>query len=150
MSKLAAKDVIFTLGMERHPEGGWYARTFEDQVSADGRAQSTAIYYLLEAGDASHWHRVDAVEVWHYYAGAPLNLRISDGKTVVEHRLGNDLDAGERPQSWCRAMPGSRLSARVAGRWWDARWRRASSSPDSSWPTPIGSRGRINLSCRPR
>jgi predicted cupin superfamily sugar epimerase len=98
MSKLAAKDVIFTLGMERHPEGGWYARTFEDQVSADGRAQSTAIYYLLEAGDASHWHRVDAVEVWHYYAGAPLNLRISDGKTVVEHRLGNDLDAGERPQ----------------------------------------------------
>lgn len=98
MSKLAAKDVIFTLGMERHFEGGWYARTFEDQVSADGRAQSTAIYYLLEAGDASHWHRVDAVEVWHYYAGAPLNLRISDGKTVVEHRLGNDLDAGERPQ----------------------------------------------------
>lgn len=98
MSKLAAKDVIFTLGMERHPEGGWYARTFEDQVSADGRAQSTAIYYLLEAGDASHWHRVDAVEVWHYYAGAPLQLRISDGKTVVEHRLGNDLDAGERPQ----------------------------------------------------
>ncbi|WP_240233098.1 cupin domain-containing protein [Devosia lacusdianchii] len=98
MSKLAAKDVIFTLGMERHPEGGWYARTFEDQVSADGRAQSTAIYYLLEAGDASHWHRVDAVEVWHYYAGAPLNLRISDGKTVVEHRLGNDLHAGERPQ----------------------------------------------------
>lgn len=98
MSKLAAKDVIFTLGMERHPEGGWYARTFEDRASPDGRARSTAIYYLLEAGDASHWHRVDAVEVWHYYAGAPLKLRVSDGKTVDEHRLGNNLDAGQRPQ----------------------------------------------------
>ena len=98
MSKLAAKDVIFTLGMQRHPEGGWYAQTFEDQVSVDGRARSTAIYYLLEADDASHWHRVDAVEVWHYYAGAPLKLRLSDGMSVDEHRLGADLDAGERPQ----------------------------------------------------
>ena len=98
MSKLAAKDVIFTLGMRPHPEGGWYARTFEDGEQADGRARSTAIYYLLEAGDASHWHRVDAVEVWHHYAGAPLQLRISDGKTVNEHLLGPDLDAGQRPQ----------------------------------------------------
>lgn len=98
MSQLAAKDVIFTLGMERHPEGGWYARTFEDQMSADGRARSTAIYYLLEAGDASHWHRVDAVEVWHYYTGAPLRLRISDGNSVDEHVLGSDLEAGQRPQ----------------------------------------------------
>ena len=98
MSKLAAKDVIFTLGMQRHPEGGWYAQTFEDAEQADGRARSTAIYYLLEAGDASHWHRVDAVEVWHYYAGAPLQLRISDGTSVDEHVLGADLDAGQRPQ----------------------------------------------------
>jgi predicted cupin superfamily sugar epimerase len=98
MSKLAAKDVIFTLGMQRHPEGGWYARTFEDAEKGDGRARSTAIYYLLEAGDASHWHRVDAVEVWHYYAGAPLQLRISDGQSVDEHVLGPDLDAGQRPQ----------------------------------------------------
>lgn len=98
MSKLAAKDVIFTLGMERHPEGGWYARTFEDQMSVDGRAHSTAIYYLLEAGDASHWHRVDAVEVWHWYAGAPLQLRISDGRTVDEHILGDQLGSGQRPQ----------------------------------------------------
>lgn len=98
MSKLAAKDVIFTLGMQRHPEGGWYAQTFEDAVKTDGRAHSTAIYYLLEAGDASHWHRVDAVEVWHYYAGAPLKLRISDGTSIDEHVLGPDLDAGQRPQ----------------------------------------------------
>ena len=98
MSKLAAKDVIFTLGMQQHPEGGWYARTFEDEAKADGRAQSTAIYYLLEAGDASRWHRVDAVEVWHYYAGAPLKLRVSDGTSVDEHLLGAELETGQRPQ----------------------------------------------------
>ncbi|UJW85739.1 cupin domain-containing protein [Devosia sp. SL43] len=98
MRKLAAKDVIFTLGMQKHPEGGWYAQTFEDQSQVDGRARSTAIYYLLEAGDASHWHRVDAVEVWHFYAGAPLNLRISDGTSIDVHILGADLDAGQRPQ----------------------------------------------------
>lgn len=98
MSRLAAKDVIFTLGMQRHPEGGWYARTFEDSEKPDGRAQSTAIYYLLEAGDSSHWHRVDAVEVWHYYAGAPLTLRISDGISVDEHVLGPMLEDGQRPQ----------------------------------------------------
>ena len=98
MSKLAARDVIFTLGMQRHPEGGWYAETFQDEPSKDGRARSTAIYYLLEAGDRSHWHRVDAVEVWHWYAGAPLKLSISDGRSIDEHRLGSDLDAGERPQ----------------------------------------------------
>lgn len=98
MSQLTAKDVIFTLGMARHPEGGWYAQTFVDDDQVDGRARSTAIYYLLEAGDASHWHRVDAVEVWHFYTGAPLLLSISDGNTVDQYRLGADLDAGERPQ----------------------------------------------------
>lgn len=98
MNTLTAKDVIFTLGMQPHPEGGWYSRTFEDSAQSEGRARSTAIYYLLEADAASHWHRVDAVEVWHYYAGAPLLLRISDGHTVDEHLLGANLDLGERPQ----------------------------------------------------
>jgi predicted cupin superfamily sugar epimerase len=98
MSKLAAKDVIFTLGMQQHPEGGWYAQTFEDGAKVGGRAQSTAIYYLLERGDASHWHRVDAVEVWHYYAGAPLRLRVSDGTSVDEHLLGAEIETGQRPQ----------------------------------------------------
>ncbi|MFP9137010.1 cupin domain-containing protein [Devosia sp. XGJD_8] len=98
MSRLAARDVIETLGMQRHPEGGWYVQTFEDAEQADGRTRSTAIYYLLEAGEASHWHRVDAVEVWHWYAGAPLRLRLSDGKHVDEHMLGSDLAAGQRPQ----------------------------------------------------
>ena len=75
MSTLAAREVIETLGMARHPEGGWYVQTFEDDAQVEGRARSTAIYYLLEAGDASHWHRVDAVEVWHWYSGAALQLQ---------------------------------------------------------------------------
>lgn len=115
MSKLAARDVIETLGMQRHPEGGWYVQTFEDAEQADGRARSTAIYYLLEAGEASHWHRVDAVEVWHWYAGAPLRLRLSDGKHVDDHLLGSDLAAGQRPQV---IVPRSAWQAAVStGEW---------------------------------
>lgn len=98
MNTLSAQDVIYTLKMERHPEGGWYARTFVDVAGETGRAQSTAIYYLLEAGDRSHWHKVDAVEVWHYYAGAPIELQLSDGVSLDPHVLGSDLAAGQRPQ----------------------------------------------------
>lgn len=95
---MTAQDIIRTLGMERHPEGGWYVQTFEDAATADGRARSTAIYYLLEAGERSHWHRVDAVEVWHWHGGAPLELRISDGSRVDTHVLGMDLAGGQRPE----------------------------------------------------
>jgi uncharacterized protein len=98
MSELTAKDVIATLRMERHPEGGWYVETFQDEANEEGRPQSSAIYYLLEAGDVSHWHRVDAVEIWHFYAGAALNLRVSDGELVTEHRLGSHIAKGDRPQ----------------------------------------------------
>ncbi len=98
MTRLTARDVIFTLQMQRHPEGGWYAETFVDDEGENGRAFSTAISYLLEAGDQSHWHRVDAVEVWHHYAGAPLALELSDGVTVDRHVLGSDLTQGQRPQ----------------------------------------------------
>jgi predicted cupin superfamily sugar epimerase len=98
VSAVTAKDIIATLGMTRHPEGGWYAETFADVPGPDGRAQSTAIYYLLEAGDRSHWHRVDAAEMWHWYAGAPLELRIARESDAETHILGNDLAAGQRPQ----------------------------------------------------
>ncbi len=94
-----AEEIIAALGMQRHPEGGWYAETFRDG-DGNNRGASTAIYYLLQAGERSHWHRVrDAAEVWHFYAGDPLLLRISDGMTVEEIRLGTDLAAGERPQA---------------------------------------------------
>lgn len=89
------EQIISTLGMQRHPEGGWFVEMFRDPAGA-----STAIYYLLQAGERSHWHRVrNAVEVWHFYAGDPLLLKISDGTSVEEIRLGADIAAGERPQA---------------------------------------------------
>ena len=96
---LTAADIIARLGLKPHPEGGHYRETFRDsRTDADGRAFSTAIYFLLARGERSHWHRIDAVEVWHYYAGAALNLQIADddGRRVV--RLGGDLAGGE-PQA---------------------------------------------------
>jgi uncharacterized protein len=98
---LTATDIIRLLGLEPHPEGGHYRQTFRDPVESAGRAASTAIYFLLARGERSHWHRVDAAEAWHYYAGAPIELEISlDGEAPVERvRLGADLAAGERPQA---------------------------------------------------
>lgn len=94
-----AQVIIRELGLERHPEGGWYHQTFRD-VAGGERGHSTAIYYLLEQGERSHWHRVsDAVEVWHYYAGAPLALHLSqDGRETQSFTLGPDLLEGQRPQ----------------------------------------------------
>ncbi|HYG41909.1 MAG TPA: cupin domain-containing protein [Bordetella sp.] len=96
---MEAGNIIETLGMQRHPEGGWFVETFRD-VRDEERAHSTAIYYLLEAGDVSKWHRVrDAAEVWHFYAGDPLLLRVSDGNKTTDIRLGTDFANGERPQA---------------------------------------------------
>lgn len=96
---MKAADIIKALAMQPHPEGGWYTETFRDEHGGE-RGHSTAIYYLLEAGDRSHWHRVlDAAEVWHYYAGAPLLLSLSQtGTGITEITLGPDVVAGERPQ----------------------------------------------------
>ncbi|ORE94703.1 hypothetical protein ATO13_11526 [Stappia sp. 22II-S9-Z10] len=96
---MSAKAIIAALGMQPHPEGGYFVETFRDAADG-GRGHSTAIYYLLEAGDCSAWHRVnDAAEVWHYYAGAPLALTLSpNGHDAVAHRLGPDIASGERPQ----------------------------------------------------
>ncbi len=99
LAGLAAAEVADRLGLQPHPEGGWYRETFRDDAPGDGRGHSTAIYYLLAEGDRSHWHRVDAVEVWHHYAGAPLELSLSaDGRRLTRHRLGNDILQGEVPQ----------------------------------------------------
>ena len=96
---LTAEDVIRLLDLKPHPEGGHYRETFRDARTIDGgRAASTAIYFLLARGERSHWHRVDAVETWHWHAGAPLELRIHDAGTSMTIRLGPDLAAGERPQ----------------------------------------------------
>ena len=79
MAAATAADIIRALELKPHPEGGHFRETFRDPRLIDGRAASTAIYFLLARGERSHWHRVDAVEIWHYYAGAPLKLEIVDG-----------------------------------------------------------------------
>jgi predicted cupin superfamily sugar epimerase len=97
---LSAADVIRLLRLQPHPEGGHFRETFRDSRSEGGRAHSTAIYYLLARGERSHWHRIDAAEVWHWYAGAPLELVIAEpGQQAVARRLGCDLAAGEAPQA---------------------------------------------------
>jgi uncharacterized protein len=107
---LTATDVIRLLDLKPHPEGGHFRETFRDPLSVlppplagegragVGRAASTAILFLLARGERSHWHRVDAVEIWHYYAGAPLALSVVDGTTEQIFRLGADIRADETPQ----------------------------------------------------
>ena len=93
-------EIVAMLGMARHPEGGWYVETFRDTEGGE-RGHSTAIYFLLERGDRSHWHRVkDASELWHFHAGAPLALSVwREGAPSIETMtLGADIAKGERPQ----------------------------------------------------
>jgi len=108
--------IIAALGLAPHPEGGWFRETFRDAEAPGRRGASTAIYYMLRAGEVSRWHRIDAVEIWHWYAGAPLLLeRSQDG---IEHetvRLGNAIAGGERPQAVVPA--GAWQSARSLGAW---------------------------------
>lgn len=95
---MLAADIIRALDLKPHPEGGHYRETFRDPRLIDGRAASTAILFLLARGERSHWHRIDAVEVWHYYAGSALALSVVDGASEEIIRLGGDIAAGEHPQ----------------------------------------------------
>ena len=111
-----ADDVIALLHLTRHPEGGWFRETWRAPARTGERGAGTAIYFLLAEGEASHWHRVDAAEIWHFYAGDALELSLSpDGGTVEVHLLGTDLGAGERPQHV--VPPGAWQAARSLGRW---------------------------------
>jgi predicted cupin superfamily sugar epimerase len=113
---MSAEEVVRLLGLTRHPEGGFYGETWRDQPAAGGRGSGTAIYYLLPQGEISAWHRVDAAEIWHWYGGAALKLRISaDGETVAVHRLGNRLRDGEQPQ--ILVPPDAWQSAESLGPW---------------------------------
>jgi len=113
---LSADEVVRLLGLAPHPEGGCYRETFRAAAPDGGRGASTAIYYLLRGGEISAWHRVDADEIWHHYAGAPLELLLSpDGRQRSAARLGKDLAAGERPQAVVPA--GVWQSARSLGEW---------------------------------
>jgi predicted cupin superfamily sugar epimerase len=118
LAVLTATEVIRLLGLKPHPEGGHFRETFRDPHSVrDGRAASTAIYFLLARGERSHWHRIDAAEAWHWHAGAPLLLALaaSEAGPVTRVTLGADLAAGERPQAIVPA--GVWQSAESRGDW---------------------------------
>ena len=96
---LTAAQVIDALGLQPHPEGGHYRETFRDPRTVDGRSVGTAIYYLLGVGETSAWHRVDAAEIWHWHAGAPLVLTVSpNGHDATARHLGPDLSRNQHPQ----------------------------------------------------
>jgi uncharacterized protein len=116
---LTADDIIRLLDLKPHPEGGHFRETFRDTRQVEGGlAASTAIYFLLARGERSHWHRVDAVEIWHWHAGAPLELEIARSEGHIERvTLGNDLASGQRPQA---GRAGSRLAGGAKSRRLDA------------------------------
>jgi predicted cupin superfamily sugar epimerase len=108
-SRVDADEIIRTLALASHPEGGHYAETWRDQ-------HSSAIYFLLRAGEHSHWHRVDATEVWHYYAGDPLLLETAPPSGNISGlRLGASIETGERPQA--TVLPNHWQRARSLGAW---------------------------------
>lgn len=112
-----AADVVDALGLQPHREGGWYTETWRAPATDGERPSSSAILYLLQRGERSHWHRVDADEIWQFSAGAALELRISAaaGSLVEDHRLGGDVTRGEVPQVVVPA--GAWQSARPLGEW---------------------------------
>lgn len=113
---MSAAEIVDLLGLVAHPEGGFYRQTFRDGAGdAAGRAASSLIYFLLPAGAVSAWHRIDVVEVWHYYAGAPLLVTPGAPGNTASFRLGNDLAGGERPQ--CVVPAGAWQTAVSLGAW---------------------------------
>lgn len=112
---MTAAEAIAALGLQPHPEGGFYVEIHRDPLDRpDRRGACTSIYYLLT--EPSRWHRVDATEIWCWHAGAPLELAISlDGRSVATHRLGAALISGERPQAV--VPPAAWQSARPLGEW---------------------------------
>lgn len=113
---MTATEIIAALGLKPHPEGGHYVETYRHAPADGGRGAMTAIYFLLAQGEVSRWHRVDAAEIWHWYAGAPLTLGISsDGARVQRIALGPDIAAGQRPQAI--VPPGHWQAAESRGAW---------------------------------
>ena len=112
-----ARSLIEALELMAHPEGGWYRETWRAEASPGGRSPATAILFLLEEGGKSHWHKVDATELWLFHAGSALRLRTAadDGGPVRSARLGGDVLAGEQPQ--LRVAPGEWQSAEADRGW---------------------------------
>ena len=111
------QDIIRHLQLTPHPEGGWYRQIWAAEAREGERVAGTAIYYLLEAGQRSHWHRIDSAEIWHFHAGAPLRLETAaeDFGPVTSRLLGVNLAEGQRPQRIVEA--GHWQSAQPLGGW---------------------------------
>ena len=95
---MTADEIIAALDLKPHPEGGFYRETFRDYAGPEGRARSTAIYYLLRAGEVAHWHRIGSAEIWHWYAGDALELSLVGSGTISRTLLGPKVSEGQRPQ----------------------------------------------------
>ncbi len=97
---MTAERIITELGLAPHPEGGWYRQTWVAEAAPGERPAGTSILFLLKAGERSHWHRVDAAEIWHFHAGAPLRLSVAESAAgpAARHLLGPDVLSGQRPQ----------------------------------------------------
>lgn len=113
---MEAQAMIDALGLSAHPEGGWYRETWRAPAADGERPAATAIYFLLRPGERSHWHQVDAAELWLWHAGTPLSLRIAEaGKVPTDSLLGPDIAAGQRPQA---IVPAGQWQAAEAGDDW--------------------------------
>jgi uncharacterized protein len=112
---MTADDLIARLDLAPHPEGGWYRQTWV--AEGPGRPVGTCIYFLLKPGEASHWHRVDATEIWHFYAGTPLvlSLAATEAGPATDHLLGPDFAVGQVPQ--VIVPPGHWQAARAGAGW---------------------------------
>jgi predicted cupin superfamily sugar epimerase len=116
-SSSSAAQLIRQLGLQPHPEGGWYRETWRAPAPGNARASATSIYFLLEQGQRSHWHKVDAAEIWLWHAGSPAVISTSPTDTgpIVDISLGGDVLAGETPQ--LRIEPGHWQSAHAIEGW---------------------------------
>ncbi len=112
---MQAFEVIERLALAPHPEGGWYRETWRASATDGGRGAGTSILFLLEAGQRSHWHRVDASEVWLHHAGGSLTLSTVTYGQVIARRLGPDFDAGDHLQ--LVVAPGEWQAAEAGDRW---------------------------------
>ena len=114
---MTLEEVIAKLGLKPHPEGGWYVQTHRVEPEPGKRSPGTAIYYALGTGERSHWHHVDATEIWHWYGGDPLELSLaaSDDDTPIAHILGPDIAAGQKPQIVVEPLHWQ--AARTLGAW---------------------------------